>query len=167
MLTAFQNVADASARAGARCRALPRAAALEATADSLAIARRQYEDGSVGYLQVLIESRLFEQARVLIIEARANRCPHRRPRVPSSAALAPRQVGRFPIDTASPEHRSLPDMQHRTKPFPAYRFAASQAASDTHSSNNGLRMKTRNERKPSTTKRMIIMVGIVGLLLPR
>jgi membrane fusion protein (multidrug efflux system) len=26
-------------------------------------------------------------------------------------------------------------------------------------------MKTRNERKPSTTKRMIIMVGIVGLLL--
>ncbi|MGB0134281.1 efflux transporter outer membrane subunit [Dokdonella sp.] len=74
VLTAFQNVADSLRALELDAESLAsRAAALEATAESLAIARRQYEDGSIEYLQVLIESRLFEQSRVLFIEARANR----------------------------------------------------------------------------------------------
>lgn len=74
VLTAFQNVADSLRALELDAESLAsRAAALEATAESLAIARKQYEDGSIEYLQVLIESRLFEQARVLFIEARANR----------------------------------------------------------------------------------------------
>ncbi|MEZ5463219.1 efflux transporter outer membrane subunit [Dokdonella sp.] len=105
VLTAFQNVADSLRALELDAESLAsRAAALEATADSLAIARRQYEDGSVGYLQVLIESRLFEQARVLFIEARANRLADTAAMYAAlGGAYSEEQVGQFPIDTpASP-----------------------------------------------------------------
>lgn len=74
VLNAFQNVADSLRAIELDAESLAsRAIALEAAAESMSIARRQYEDGSIDYVQVLIESRLFEQARILFIEARANR----------------------------------------------------------------------------------------------
>ena len=74
VLTAFQNVAD-SLRAleydaeGLAAQAL----ALDATRESLEQTRRQYQDGSVAYLQVLDATRLYQQARIAVIEARAAR----------------------------------------------------------------------------------------------
>ena len=74
LLTAFQNVADSLRALELDAEGLASyAAAADATARSLEISRRQYEDGSIAYLQVLIETRQYQQARLGLIDARAIR----------------------------------------------------------------------------------------------
>jgi NodT family efflux transporter outer membrane factor (OMF) lipoprotein len=74
VLTAFQNVADSlhALELGAQALA-SQAAAEQATKNSLELVRKQYRDGSVGYLQVLDATRLYQQARLALIQARAAR----------------------------------------------------------------------------------------------
>jgi len=96
VLYAFQNVADSLRAIELDAESLAsRAIALEAAAESMDIARRQYEDGSIDYVQVLIESRLFEQARILFIEARANR-------LADTAAMYAALGGNFDDDSDQP-----------------------------------------------------------------
>ena len=74
VLTAFQNVADSLRALELDAESLAsQAAAQEATSNSLALTRRQYEDGSVAYLQVLDATRLYQQTRLAVIDARATR----------------------------------------------------------------------------------------------
>lgn len=74
VLTAFQNVADSLRALELDAESLAaQSAALQATASSLELVRKQYRDGSVAYLQVLDATRLFQQARLSVIEARAAR----------------------------------------------------------------------------------------------
>lgn len=74
VLTAFQNVADSLRALELDAESLAaQSAALQATGSSLELVRKQYRDGSVAYLQVLDATRLFQQARVSVIEARAAR----------------------------------------------------------------------------------------------
>ena len=47
--------------------------AATATASSLELTRKQYADGSVAYLQVLDATRLYQQSRLAVIDARALR----------------------------------------------------------------------------------------------
>lgn len=74
VLTAFQNVADSLRALEADADSLAAQAAAEsATASSLDLVRRQFQDGSVSYLQVLDSTRLYQQARLALISARAAR----------------------------------------------------------------------------------------------
>jgi NodT family efflux transporter outer membrane factor (OMF) lipoprotein len=74
LLTAFQNVADSLRALELDAEGLAaQGAAAEATSSSLELTRRQYEDGSVAYLQVLDATRLYQQARLAVIDARAAR----------------------------------------------------------------------------------------------
>ncbi|SFN29504.1 efflux transporter, outer membrane factor (OMF) lipoprotein, NodT family [Dokdonella immobilis] len=74
VLTAFQNVADSLRALELDAESLAsQSAAQEATSNSLALTRRQYEDGSVAYLQVLDATRLYQQTRLAVIDARATR----------------------------------------------------------------------------------------------
>jgi NodT family efflux transporter outer membrane factor (OMF) lipoprotein len=74
LLTAFQNVADSLRALELDAEGLAaQGAAAEATSSSLELTRRQYEDGSVAYLQVLDATRLYQQARLALIDARATR----------------------------------------------------------------------------------------------
>ena len=74
VLTAFQNVADSLRALEYDALGLAaQAQALDATRESLEQTRRQYQDGSVAYLQVLDATRLYQQARSAVIEARAAR----------------------------------------------------------------------------------------------
>jgi NodT family efflux transporter outer membrane factor (OMF) lipoprotein len=74
VLTAFQNVADSLRALELDAQGLAsQAAAEQATASSLDLVRKQYRDGSVSYLQVLDATRLYQQARLSVIEARAAR----------------------------------------------------------------------------------------------
>ena len=74
LLTAFQNVADSLRALELDAEGLAsQASAAEATGSSLALARRQYTDGSIAYLQVLDATRLYQQARLGVIDARALR----------------------------------------------------------------------------------------------
>lgn len=74
VLTAFQNVADSLRAIELNAEGLAsQAAAEQATSSSLDLTRRQYQDGAVAYLQVLDATRLYQQARLGVIEARTNR----------------------------------------------------------------------------------------------
>lgn len=74
VLTAFQNVADSLRALEADAETLAAQAAAEsATASSLELVRRQFQDGSISYLQVLDSTRLYQQARLALISARAAR----------------------------------------------------------------------------------------------
>ncbi|WP_440225092.1 efflux transporter outer membrane subunit [Dokdonella sp. MW10] len=74
VLTAFQNVADSLRALELDAQSLAsQAKAEQATAQSLELVRKQYADGSVAYLQVLDATRLYQQARLSVIEARATR----------------------------------------------------------------------------------------------
>lgn len=74
LLTAFQNVADSLRAIELDAEGLAaQASAAQATSNSLELTRRQYQDGAVAYLQVLDATRLYQQARLGVIEARANR----------------------------------------------------------------------------------------------
>ncbi len=74
VLTAFQNVADVLRAleldaAGLRAQA----EAEQATRSSLDLVRVQYDDGAANYLQVIDATRLYQQARIAVIQARAAR----------------------------------------------------------------------------------------------
>ncbi len=95
LLSAFQNVADSLRALELDAEGLAsQSSAAEATGSSLALARRQYTDGSIAYLQVLDATRLYQQARLGVIDARALR-------LADTAALFAALGGGFG-DTASP-----------------------------------------------------------------
>ena len=74
LLTAFQDVADSLRALELDAESIAsQANAEQATANSLALTRRQFEDGSVAYLQVLDATRLYQQSRLALIDARATR----------------------------------------------------------------------------------------------
>ena len=74
VLTAFQNVADSLRALELDAESLAaQAAAEQATASSLDLVKKQYRDGSINYLQVLDSTRLYQQARLAVIAARAAR----------------------------------------------------------------------------------------------
>jgi NodT family efflux transporter outer membrane factor (OMF) lipoprotein len=74
VLSAFQNVADALHALNFDAQAL--AAAVEAersTLESLNIARKQMELGDVSYLSLLTAEQAYQQARLTVVQTRANR----------------------------------------------------------------------------------------------
>lgn len=74
LLTAFQNVADSLRALEFDAEGLAaNASAAKATASSLDLVSKQYADGSIAYLQVLDATRLYQQSRLAVIEARALR----------------------------------------------------------------------------------------------
>ena len=74
LLTAFQNVADSLRALEFDAESLAsQSSAATATASSLELTRKQYADGSVAYLQVLDATRLYQQSRLAVIDARALR----------------------------------------------------------------------------------------------
>lgn len=74
LLSAFQNVADSLRAIELDAEGLDsQASAAEATGSSLELARKQYADGSIAYLQVLDATRLYQQSRLAVIDARATR----------------------------------------------------------------------------------------------
>lgn len=74
VLTAFQNVADSLRALEYGAETLrAQADAERASAASLDIVRQQFRDGSVAFLQVLDSTRLYQQARLSVIQARAAR----------------------------------------------------------------------------------------------
>ena len=74
VLTAFQNVADSLRALELDAESLAaQAEAEQATASSLDLVKKQYRDGSINYLQVLDSTRLYQQARLALIAARAAR----------------------------------------------------------------------------------------------
>lgn len=74
VLTAFQNVADSLRALELDAESLvSQAAAEQAAQSSLDLVRMQYRDGSVAFLQVLDSTRLYQQAKLAVIQARAAR----------------------------------------------------------------------------------------------
>jgi NodT family efflux transporter outer membrane factor (OMF) lipoprotein len=74
VLKAFQNVADALRALQADADALAAAATAERSAfDSFDLARRQYRLGAITYLTLLTAERTWQQARVTLVQAEANR----------------------------------------------------------------------------------------------
>jgi outer membrane protein TolC len=74
VLTAFQNVADSLRALELNAESLAsQAAAEQAAQSSLDLVRMQYRDGSVAFLQVLDSTRLYQQAKLAVIQARAAR----------------------------------------------------------------------------------------------
>ncbi|MBX3691235.1 MAG: efflux transporter outer membrane subunit [Dokdonella sp.] len=74
VLTAFQNVADSLRALELDAEGLrAQAAAVEATAASLALVDVQFREGAASQLQVLDATRQYQQARIALIQARAAR----------------------------------------------------------------------------------------------
>lgn len=74
VLSAFQNVADSLRALELDAESLAsQTAAEQAASSSLDLVRKQYRDGSVAFLQVLDSTRLYQQARLAVIQARAAR----------------------------------------------------------------------------------------------
>ena len=74
VLAAFQNVADTLQALQSDADALQAAAVAErATADSLAIAKRQVELGDIGYVALLASEQAYQQALTNLVQAQANR----------------------------------------------------------------------------------------------
>jgi NodT family efflux transporter outer membrane factor (OMF) lipoprotein len=74
VLTAFQNVADVLRALQSDADALNAELAAEhAAADSLDIARRQFQLGAINYLLLLNAQQTYEQAHVALVQAQANR----------------------------------------------------------------------------------------------
>ena len=74
VLTAFQNVADSLRALELDAESLvAQSEAEQATASCLDLVKMQYRDGSINYLQVLDSTRLYQQARLALIAARAAR----------------------------------------------------------------------------------------------
>ncbi len=74
VLTAFQNVADTLVALDQDAKALKStAAAADAAKASLDIARLQYRDGYAAYLAVLNAEQAYQQARLGLVQAEANR----------------------------------------------------------------------------------------------
>jgi NodT family efflux transporter outer membrane factor (OMF) lipoprotein len=74
VIKAFQNVADALRALQSDADALVAQAAAERSAfDSLDLSRRQYQLGAITYLTLLNAERTWEQARINLVQAEANR----------------------------------------------------------------------------------------------
>ena len=74
VLTAFQNVADTLTALEQDAEALKAAAAAaDAAAVTLDLARRQLQDGYAGYLAMLSAEQAYQQTRINLVQARANR----------------------------------------------------------------------------------------------
>lgn len=74
VLIAFQDVADGLRALELDAESLAaQSNAAAATSTSLELTRKQYNDGSVAYLQVLDATRQYQQSRISVIEARATR----------------------------------------------------------------------------------------------
>ncbi len=74
VLTAFQNVADALRALELDAEGLKaQSEAEQATRESLGLVRVQYDEGAASYLQVLDATRLYQQSRIALIQARAAR----------------------------------------------------------------------------------------------
>jgi NodT family efflux transporter outer membrane factor (OMF) lipoprotein len=74
VLTAFQNVADTLAALEQDAEALKATAAqVDAAKASLDLARLQYKDGYAAYLSVLTADQAYQQARLSLVQAEANR----------------------------------------------------------------------------------------------
>lgn len=109
VLGAFQNVADALRALEFDAKALKsRAAAESAAKASLDIARRQFQIGAIDYLTLLNADRTYEQARINLVQAEANRFA-------DTAALFQALGGGWwnrhdvsPADKGSPDRFALP-----------------------------------------------------------
>ena len=75
VLAAFQNVADALARAAIGCRHAARrsSARVRAASDTLDLARGQYRLGAITYVILLNAQRSYQQARLAVVQAQAAR----------------------------------------------------------------------------------------------
>jgi NodT family efflux transporter outer membrane factor (OMF) lipoprotein len=74
VLTAFQNVADTLAALEQDAEALKAAAAVaDAAKTTLDLAQRQMEDGYAGYLALLSAEQAYQQDRINLVQAQANR----------------------------------------------------------------------------------------------
>jgi NodT family efflux transporter outer membrane factor (OMF) lipoprotein len=74
VLTAFQNVADTLTALEQDAEALKTAAtAADAAEVTLDLARRQWQDGYAGYLALLNAEQAYQQTRISLVQARANR----------------------------------------------------------------------------------------------
>ncbi|MDB5679340.1 efflux transporter outer membrane subunit [Sphingomonas bacterium] len=74
VLTAFQNVADTLTALDQDARTVKAtAAARDASKASLDITRAQYKDGYVAYLAVLTANQAYQQARIALVQAEADR----------------------------------------------------------------------------------------------
>jgi NodT family efflux transporter outer membrane factor (OMF) lipoprotein len=74
VLTAFQNVADALRALQSDADALSAQVVAErAAADSLDIARRQFQLGAINYLLLLNAEQTYQQAHIALVQAQANR----------------------------------------------------------------------------------------------
>lgn len=109
VLGAFQNVADALRALEFDAETLMAQAAAESAAkDSLDIARRQFHIGAIDYLTLLNADRTYEQARIALVQAQANRFA-------DTAALFQALGGGWwnrqdvsPADKGSPDRFALP-----------------------------------------------------------
>jgi NodT family efflux transporter outer membrane factor (OMF) lipoprotein len=74
VLTAFQNVADTLTALDQDAEALKTAAnAADAAKITLDLAQRQWQDGYAGYIALLSAEQAFQQARINLVQAQANR----------------------------------------------------------------------------------------------
>jgi NodT family efflux transporter outer membrane factor (OMF) lipoprotein len=74
VLTAFQNVADTLTALEQDAEALKAAAtAAEAAKVTLDLAQRQFQDGYAGYLALLSAEQAYQQSRINLVQAQANR----------------------------------------------------------------------------------------------
>jgi NodT family efflux transporter outer membrane factor (OMF) lipoprotein len=74
VLTAFQNVADTLTALEQDAEAMKAAAtAADAAKETLDLAQRQWQDGYAGYLALLSAEQTYQQARLALVEAQANR----------------------------------------------------------------------------------------------
>ena len=74
VISAFQNVADTLRALQYDAEALQAASASErASAESLAIARRQLELGDISYFALLTSEQSYRQAALALVQAQANR----------------------------------------------------------------------------------------------
>jgi NodT family efflux transporter outer membrane factor (OMF) lipoprotein len=74
VLTAFQNVADTLTALEQDAEGLKAAAdAADAAKTTLDLAQRQWQDGYAGYLALLAAEQAYQQARIALVQAQANR----------------------------------------------------------------------------------------------
>ena len=74
MLTAFQNVADTLAALEQDAEGLKAAAtAADDAKETLDLSQRQWKDGYISYLALLSAEQAYQQARINLVQAQANR----------------------------------------------------------------------------------------------
>ncbi len=85
VLTAFQHVADTLTALEQDAEALKAAAsAADAAQVALDLSQRQWRDGYASYLALLSAEQVYQQARINLVQAQANRCCGHRRAVPGA-----------------------------------------------------------------------------------